>query len=146
MKRPSSRPYILQPESIALADMIMNLFIFFFVSFSLLYTFSPERMARLEITLPKASTGQRGTEAVVTVGVTRDGQYSLNARPLSEQELATQLMEKAAGRPDVRVTIQADESSPCRSLVSVFDACRRAGITRTSFAVQPRHKNAPTAP
>ena len=136
MKRPSSRSYILAPESIALTDMIMNLFIFFFVSFSLLYTFSPDRLARLEVTLPKAFTGKGGSEAVVSVGLTKDGRYFLGAREVSEQELKSQLMERAQHEHRVSVMIRAEESAACRSVVAVFDACRRAGITRTSFAVQ----------
>ena len=141
MRRPPTRPYILNPESIALTDMIMNLFIFFFVSFSLLYTFNPERASRLEVKLPKASTGKVSPESMVTVTVTKDGGHFLGESRVSEDKLGSELKNLVKRQPGVSIMIRADESSPCRALVSVFDACRAAGIARTSFAVQ--QKNVP---
>ena len=137
MKTPATRGYLLTPESIALTDMVMNLFIFFFVSFSLLYTFSPERLARLEVNLPKASAGQGGSQATTVVTVTRDGRYFLGERAVPDGRLVTELAQLAARRAGMAVLIRADEASPCRALVAVFDACRSAGISRTSFAIQP---------
>ena len=137
MKPPSTRAYLLTPDSIALTDMVLNLFIFFFVSFSLLYTFSPERVARLEVTLPRASTGQAASEAVLVVTVTRDGRYYLGDRAIPEGRLAAELADLATRRSGASVVVRADEASPCRALVSVFDAGSAAGVTRMSFAVQP---------
>lgn len=138
MRRPAARSYIHSPESIALTDMIMNLFIFFFVSFSLLYTFSPERTARMAVDLPKASTGQPGSEEAVHVTVTEKGQLYLAEKSVSEEEMRGELKEISRREPKTAVAIRADESAPARSLVAIFDACREAGITRTSFAVRPK--------
>lgn len=138
MKRPSTRPYLLNPESIALTDMIMNLFIFFFVSFSLLYTFNPDRVARLEVALPKAWASQGSQAAAVTVTVTQEGKHFVEGRPVSEAQLLSELVSQVKRQPRISVLIRADELAPCRSLVAIFDACRGAGITRTSFAIQPR--------
>jgi biopolymer transport protein ExbD len=41
-------------ESIALTDIILNIFIFFFISFSLVYTFNPTRESRIIVKLPQA--------------------------------------------------------------------------------------------
>lgn len=136
MKPLATRAYLFTTESIALTDMVLNLFIFFFVSFSLLYTFSPERLARLEVTLPKASTGQGGSEAVV-VTITRDGRYYLGSQAIVEGQLLATMKELATRRPASSVLVCADEASPCRALVAVFDAGRAAGVTKMSFAVQP---------
>lgn len=137
MKPPATRAYLLTPESIALTDMVLNLFIFFFVSFSLLYTFSPERMARLEVTLPKAATGQGGSETMIVITITRDGRYFLGDRPLPAGRLEAELTALAARRGSSPVLVRADEAAPCRALIAVFDAGRSAGISRMSFAVQP---------
>ncbi len=138
MKRPTARSYIHNPESIALTDMVMNLFLFFFVSFSLLYTFSSERASRMEVDLPKASTGQPGSEDAVHVTVTEKGQLYLAEKSISEEKLRGELKEISRREPQIAVAIRADESAPARSLVAIFDACREAGITRTSFAVRPK--------
>lgn len=137
MKTPSTRGYLLAPESIALTDMVLNLFIFFFVSFSLLYTFSPDRLARLEVALPKAQTGQGGLSAAVVITVMRDGRYHVGDRVVSDAQLISEMSALARRRPVASVLIRADEAAPCRSLVAVFDACRAGGITQTSFAVEP---------
>jgi len=55
MKISGRRDYLFSLENIAMTDIIMNMFIFFFISFSLLYTFSPERIQKLDIKLPEAT-------------------------------------------------------------------------------------------
>lgn len=142
MKRPIARNYIHNPESIALTDMIMNLFLFFFVSFSLLYTFNSERTARMEVTLPQAAATQTGSEPVLAVTVTREGDLFLKEKKVSDKELAAELRTAAQRQADSSVAIQADESAPCSSLLAVFDACREAGIGQTSFAVRPKESPA----
>lgn len=137
MKPPATRAYLLTPESIALTDMVLNMFIFFFVSFSLLYTFSPERLARLEVTLPKASTGQGSGATVVVVTITRDGRFFLGDRALPEGRLLEAFKDLADRRGGTPILVRADEAAPCRALIAVFDAGRAAGVTRMSFAVQP---------
>ena len=117
--------------------MVMNLFIFFFVSFSLLYTFNPERMARLEVTLPTASTGHGAAETALVVTITPDGRLFVGDRAVAAGRLAAELTDAAARHPGLSVVVRADEAAPCRALVAVFDAGRSAGIARMSFAVQP---------
>lgn len=137
MKPLSTRSYLLNPESIALTDMVLNLFIFFFVSFSLLTTFNPHRTAQLEVTLPKAAMGQGLSEAVVIVTITKNGRCHIGDRVVPESRLKGELAALAKRRPGASVLVRADESAPCRSLVAVFDAGRAAGITRMNFAVLP---------
>ena len=55
-----SKGYVVALESIAMTDIVLNLFIFFFISFSLLYTLQPDRMTRIEVRLPKASSSVIG--------------------------------------------------------------------------------------
>lgn len=136
MKPPPTRPYLLNPESIALTDMVLNLFIFFFVSFSLLYTFSPERLARLEVTLPKAATGQGGAAAVLVLTITREGRFYLGDRAVPAGRLTAECADAARRRPGASFLIRADEAAACRALVAAFDAARAAGVARVSFAVQ----------
>ena len=39
-----------------MTDIVLNLFIFFFISFSLLYTFNPERLAKVPVKPPTVTT------------------------------------------------------------------------------------------
>tara|TARA_B100000315_G_C14426741_1_gene518188 strand:- start:507 stop:932 length:426 start_codon:yes stop_codon:yes gene_type:complete len=137
MKPPSTRPFLLHPESLAITDMVLNLFIFFFVSFSLLYTFSPERLAQLEVVLPKAKTGQGTRITSVVVTITRDGRVFLADKKVSRGNLSETFTNLTKKNPGVSVLVRADEAAPCRSLVEVFDAGRSAGVSRMNFAVKP---------
>ena len=141
MKVPATRGYLLNPESIALTDMVMNLFIFFFVTFSLLYTFSPDRQSHLEVSLPKASTGKGTTERLTVITVTKNGMYYIGGRHVPEKRLPSELGDLAKKHPGIAILIRADEASPCKSLVTAFDSCRAAGLTRTSLAVQPANES-----
>src|SRR3989338_6959801 len=39
-----------------MTDIVLNMFIFFFISFSLLYTFNPERLAKVPVKPPTVTT------------------------------------------------------------------------------------------
>jgi len=54
MKIAGRRSYMTSMESVAMTDIVLNMFIFFFISFSLLYTFNPQRVQKLEVKLPAA--------------------------------------------------------------------------------------------
>jgi biopolymer transport protein ExbD len=67
--RPKNR-YTISLESVAMTDIVMNMFIFFFVSFSLLYTFNPHQESKIKVNLPKGMTMaqmKRDNPLVVTV-------------------------------------------------------------------------------
>jgi len=49
-----SGQYMVSLESIVMTDIVMNLFIFFFISFSLLYSFDPSRAKQIKVNLPMA--------------------------------------------------------------------------------------------
>ena len=64
--RSAGRPQ-LTLESVAMTDIIMNMFVFFFISFSLLYTFNPQRESKIKVNLPKGVTDvkSRGEKPLV---------------------------------------------------------------------------------
>jgi biopolymer transport protein ExbD len=55
MKIKTHRDSVATLESIALTDIILNIFIFFFTAFSLVYTFNPTRESRIFVKLPQAA-------------------------------------------------------------------------------------------
>ena len=56
MRLRQSRDYALNLESVSSTDIVLNMFIFFFISFSLLYTFNPERLAKVPVKPPTVTT------------------------------------------------------------------------------------------
>src|SRR5512137_2863086 len=68
-------------ESVAMTDIVMNMFIFFFVSFSLLYTFNPHQESKIKVTLPKGMTMAqlKGDNPLVVTVTARNEIYIANA-------------------------------------------------------------------
>ena len=56
MKVRTTNKQFLTLESVAMTDIVMNMFIFFFITFSLLYTFNPQQESKIKVNLPKGMT------------------------------------------------------------------------------------------
>ena len=101
MKISGRRTYLVSLESVAMTDIIMNMFIFFFISFSLLYTFSPYRVKKLEVKLPEANSATAMSnkkqlnikfteEEFKTVSILQE-EYALNISQFIKNSLKQQL-------------------------------------------------------
>lgn len=131
------RETLLTLESVALTDIILNIFIFFFTSFSLLYTFAPAREARIAIRLPRAEAAAAAGTGALTVTLTGGGALYLEGNPVTEERLRTELA--AAGRmdPSRQVAVRADKDVLFDDVVRVLDAVKKAGLDRVGLAVEP---------
>ena len=143
MKVRTHRETLLSLESIALTDIIMNIFIFFFTSFSLLYTFSPAREARIAIRLPQAEAGTVPKTGVLTVTLTGGGALYLEGSPVTEDGLRARLTEAARMDPSRQVAVRADKDVLFDRVVRVLDAVKTAGLDRVGIAVEPARAAAP---
>ena len=137
MKVRPTRELTFSLESVVMTDIVLNMFIFFFISFSLLYTFTPSRVAKFEIKLPTASSAttiQEGSPLMITV--THTGRYYLGERPMTLDSLREAL--EAARAVDYRqlVVVRADALTSCKDLVRVFDLARTVGFERLAIGVE----------
>jgi biopolymer transport protein ExbD len=82
----------------------------------------------LRVDLPEAynSTGAVEGELVVTIGAS--GEISVGALAVPDEKLSSALREAAARDGTARMLLLADASIPYRTLVSVMDKARSAGI------------------
>lgn len=128
MKIAGRRGYLVALESVAMTDIVLNMFIFFFISFSLLYTFNAERVHSVKITLPAAGNAEPLKEAgEARVTVTRDGDLYLDARRVEEAELKSEIARRKAKDPELKVVLRADAQAPFRHAIralSVVSGCR----------------------
>ena len=137
MKIESRRNYLLALESVAMTDIVMNMFIFFFISFSLIYTFNPDRIQRIEVKLPEASNAAPLDKvSVATVTITRTGLLFLNQKQLNAAQLKAELAELEKQNPLLVVDIRADKSAAFRYIVKVLDTLTELGIDKVSIATQ----------
>lgn len=126
-------------ESIAFTDIILNIFIFFFTAFSLVYTFNPTRESRVMVKLPqadiKAPPEQR--EPIV-VTISSHNEVFLNNRPKNLRELKTELQSLLAFNKLRPVIVRADKSVVFDRVVQVLDVAKNSGVERLGIAVEEK--------
>lgn len=126
-------------ESVAITDIVLNLFIFFFTAFSLLYTFSPAREGNLAVTLPQAGArpAERGREPLVVI-VAAGGELFLGADAVPRRELAAALSAALVCEPGRPVVVRADRLVPLETVVEILELARAAGAAEAGIAVRER--------
>ncbi|MFH1996709.1 MAG: biopolymer transporter ExbD [Candidatus Omnitrophota bacterium] len=130
-----SKDYIVALESVAMTDIVMTMFIFFFISFSLLYTFSPQRVSKIEVNLPSASSAValKGENNVI-LAVTKEGTLHLGKDALSAPELKKRLKALAAANPRIRVVLKVDRLAAFDGVMKALDIINELKIERVSVA------------
>jgi biopolymer transport protein ExbD len=135
MKIGGRHNYIMSLESIAMTDIIMNMFIFFFISFSLLYTFNPNRVQKLDIKLPKAANASNiEKQDQVNITLSKDGPIYLGEDIVTVKELRAVVSAKLKNNPDLIVILRADKLVGFHKIVDVLDVLTELGITNLNIA------------
>ena len=123
-------------ESIALTDIIMNLFIFFFITFTLLATFRAQKESKIPVHLPTSSQAPSKSEKQIVVAVTKENQVFLDHAPIALDRLKPQLESLLAPNRDRPVTIRADREILLEMAVKVLDAAKAAGAQQLSIVTE----------
>ena len=127
--------YLVALESVAMTDIVMNMFIFFFISFSILYTFNPARISKVEVKLPKASSAVslEGSEKTV-LAITKDGEYLINDEKKDARSLKEYLALLVKDDPSMNLLLKVDSRTRFLNVVSVLDMINELHIERVSVA------------
>lgn len=134
MKISGKRDYTLSLESVVMTDIVLNMFIFFFISFSLLYTFSPWK--KLNVKLPKAehaSTVKDKEQINIVISV--EGLVYLDKELVTMEELKQKAHLRYETNPDISALLCSDKWCSFKDVVSVLDVLSGIGITRFNIAV-----------
>jgi biopolymer transport protein ExbD len=139
MKFKTHRDSVVTLESIALTDIILNIFIFFFTAFSLVYTFNPMREARIMVKLPQADikTPADQKEPIV-VSINSRNEIFLNNKPKTLRDLKTELRSLIAFSKMRPVIVRADKSVIFDRVVQVMDVAKNAGVERLGIAIEEK--------
>jgi biopolymer transport protein ExbD len=127
--------YLVALESVAMTDIVMNMFIFFFISFSLIYTFNPQKMSKIDVRLPKASSAVKleGPEKAI-LSITRAGEYYLGEDKVAPKALKAALEAKLKLDPGFSLLLNVDASAKFSSVSAALDAINELGIQKVSVA------------
>jgi len=131
----AKKDYLVALESVAMTDIVLNMFIFFFISFSLLYTFSPNKPSKIDIRLPKASSAIsiEGSEKTV-VSINRRGEYFIGDELVKAAEFKKALQARLKGNPSMGVILKVDSSARFDSVARALDAINELNIQKVSVA------------
>lgn len=136
MKFKSRRDIQMSLESIALTDIIMNLFIFFFITFTLLATFRAQKESKIPVHLPTSTQAPSKPEKQIVVAVTKENQVFLDGEAIALDKLKPQLESLLNPNQDRPVTIRADREILLEMAVKVLDAARSAGARQISIVTE----------
>ncbi len=126
-------------ESLALTDIILNIFIFFFTAFSLVYTFNPMRESRIIVKLPQADvkTPPEQKEPVI-VTINSRNEVFLNNRRKSLTELRKELRTLIAFNKMRPVIVRADKTVIFDRVIQVMDIAKNSGVERLGIAIEEK--------
>lgn len=135
MKINGRKGYLFSIENVAMTDIIMNMFIFFFISFSLLYTFSPQRIQKLDVKLPEANNVVPIEDKnQINISITGDGAVYVDKDKVTSSGLKEKVAVKYKANPKSTVILRADKSVRFKQIVSVLDMLTELKVTRLSIA------------
>ena len=135
MKIAGRRPYLVNLESVAMTDIVLNMFIFFFISFSLLYTFSPYRVKKLEVKLPEAeSASNMDNRRQANITISNDGIIYLDQEQVNKKSLREKIALRRRENPGLGVIVSSDRLVRFKDIVDVLDILNAAGVKNLNIA------------
>ena len=134
-------------ESIAITDIIMNMFIFFFTAFSLLYTFNPMRESKIIVKLPQADikTVPDQKEPII-VNINSRNEVFLTNKPINLSNLKKELEALMAFNKARPVIVRADKSVIFDRVVQVLDVANNSGVEKLGIAIEEKPHSPPPSP
>ncbi len=139
MKIKTHRDAVVSLESVAITDIILNMFIFFFTSFSLVYTFNPTRESRIIVKLPQADIKLPVDQAEpIVVTINSRNEVFLNNKPKSLRDLKTDLKSLTAFNKTKPVIVRADKTVVFDRVVQVLDVAKNSGVDRLGIAIEEK--------
>jgi biopolymer transport protein ExbD len=126
-------------ESVAITDIIMNMFIFFFITFSFLATFHKSNEGQMDVALPKAASATPPAEKKgLSVNLTKEGGLFLDKEPITLEQLKARFQTEKATGAEITVIVRADKEVSHGRVVEVMDLARTEGLSRLAIATQIR--------
>ncbi|MGE3165701.1 MAG: ExbD/TolR family protein [Planctomycetota bacterium] len=113
-----------------LIDMTFLLLIFFLVNTNFI------KETGIEVKRPQASTGEDQKGDLILVGISSAGTVHMNGKRVDVSNVQTIVSRMRNDAPTATVVLVADEGAKAGLIVSVIDACKRAGAQEVSLATK----------
>ena len=112
-----------------MVDIMLVLLIIFMVTANFL------KKDSININLPKVVEADNNTRESTQVAMSKDGNFYLDGKSVTEEYLISTLTKEAKFRPNIRVTLAADESISYGSVSRLMGLMRKGGVTKIALSV-----------
>ena len=112
-----------------MVDIMLVLLIIFMVTANFL------KKDSININLPKVAAADSNVRESTQVAMSKDGKFYLDGRVVTESYLVQSLTKEAKYRPNLRVTLSADESISYGSVSRLMGRMRKGGVTKIALSV-----------
>ncbi|PJZ47288.1 MULTISPECIES: ExbD/TolR family protein [Leptospira] len=113
-----------------MVDVILVLLVIFMVTANFL------KKESLNINLPKVQAADPNVAESVQVAITKTGALLLEGKDTDVSGLVRNLEREAKIRPNMRLTLSADESLPYGKITELMGIIRKAGVTKIALSVK----------
>lgn len=90
--------------------------------------------SRRDIKMPRISTGDSIEQKWLTVEITTDGSFYIDAVYVKPEELTETLKTRLASLPDKFLVVRGDRESKSKAVMEVFQSAKDAGFERVMVA------------
>ena len=112
-----------------MVDIMLVLLVIFIVTANFI------KVDSLNINLPKAAVSDTNAPQSIQVAITHDGKYLLEGSDIDRDKLIARLSNDVKIKPDLRVTLAADERLSYGTITKMLETIKKSGVTRIALSV-----------
>lgn len=129
--RPVHKSHYLESFNFSsLTDVVMQLLIFFLLTFSFANT------RGMNVVLPKTAVGQPPMRKTVSVSIQKDKQLFVNNEKVQKDQLAAKLSILIQKNSDQQIVVRADKDLTLQDVVEILDIAKGVGATKLFIATE----------
>ncbi len=113
-----------------MVDVLLVLLIIFMVTANFL------KMESVNINLPKVNAADPNIAKSVQIALTNNGKLLMEDSEITEERMIGKLSQEAKYRPNMRVTLSADERLSYGRIAHAMGLIRQSGVTRIALSVK----------
>ncbi len=114
-----------------LVDVMLVLLVIFLVT-------APMLTQAIKLELPNETAAEIKEQKPVTISIDSTGQYFMDDKALTTDELDIRLKETAAANPKQQIFLRADTETNYGKVSHILGAANRAGLTNVGFITEPK--------
>lgn len=112
-----------------MVDIMLVLLVIFMVTANFLNKES------ININLPKVTAADPNTSESIQIAALKDGSLMKDGKKIKNEDLMKDLARQAKYRPNLRVTLSADENLSYGTVAAIMGKIRQSGVSRIALSV-----------